>query len=840
MPEERWRRIKDVFSAAVERPPEAHEAFLRETCGDDAELRQEVASLLAASRDAGVFLSRPILGPLAGAGLEEPGHEGRRIGPYRILGIAGQGGMGLVYRAVRDDDVFQKTVALKLVHGGAGPGHLQRLARERQILARLQHPNIATILDGGTTDAGQPYLVMEFVDGQPIDAYCNTRGLATRQRLGMFRTVCEAVHYAHQNLVVHRDLKPQNVLVTADGQPKLLDFGIAKLLAAGVDPDLAPTATLMPMMTPAYASPEQVRGLPVTTASDVYSLGVVLYELLTGRRPYVAPDESLEELLRAVRDTEPPLPSVAVRTATPGPTQPRSLSSELKGDLDTIVLKALRKEPERRYLSAQELAEDVRRHLEGLPVLARSDTLGYRVSKFVARHRAGVTAAVLLLASLLGGLGATVWQWRRAEANRLRAEKRFADVRSLANSFLFEFHDAIITLPGSTAARQLVVDRAVTYLDGLAQDARHDVGLRRELAVAYQRLGEAQGGIGDGNLGDTRGALASYEKALAIRRTLVVSPGDAADVEGLAHLEIKLSRVVGAAGDWPRAEEMARAAAARLQALAGATGTDLRGKLASVHHQLGYIQARRGNESAALESLRVAVATGRAYSDAHPSDRGGRANLARVESELLERLQRRGEHREAMELGRSARTILEGLVEGEPNNARYKRDLVYALNVGSGAVEAAGDPAEANRQRRRALELSEALVAAEPANQGDRIGLTFSLQTLGAGLVRAGRVQEGLERLRQAGRTAEGIVRSDSQSAFARNRLAEVRAELALALRALRIHPREMCAALHESVTLWEGLDRQGRLPGENRPDLETARALSLDCPPEAGAAGEP
>src|SRR5215470_5019015 len=402
-----WPLVKDVFQAALDRPPEERAAFLDSACAGDDALRREVESLLVAQREAGAFLSRPAALPAP------PELEGRRVGPYRVLGPIGRGGMGVVYRAVRDDDVFRKTVALKVVAGGASAEHLRRLAHERQILGRLQHPNIATILDGGTTDEGQPYLVMEYVEGEAIDAYCAARGLGTRERLEMFRTVCSAVQYAHQNLVVHRDLKPQNVLVTPDGQPKLLDFGIAKLLAAGVDPDETPTATLLPMMTPEYASPEQVRGEAVTTASDVYSLGVVLYELLTGARPYSVRTGSLQEIVRVVCDTQPAVPSAAAPQA-----------HGVRGDLDTIVLKALRKEPARRYASAQELADDLRRYLEGRPVLARKDTVGYRVGKFVGRHRVGVAAAALVAASLVGGLVTTLRQARIAEANRLRAERR--------------------------------------------------------------------------------------------------------------------------------------------------------------------------------------------------------------------------------------------------------------------------------------------------------------------------------------------------------------------------------------------------------------------------------
>jgi serine/threonine protein kinase len=411
---ERWERLKEVFGAALDRAPEERDAFLDAACGGDPDLRAEVTSLLASHDRAGGFIeAAPLLGRLAAEISEEVEDEavGRRIGPYRLLGVIGRGGMSTVYRAVRDDDDFQKQVAVKLVRGGLASDHLvRRFREERQILARLEHPNIATLHDGGTTAGGQPYFVMELIDGRPVDAYCEDRALSTRERLALFRTICSAVQYAHQHLVVHRDLKPANIVVTAEGVPKLLDFGIAKLLSENEDPASAPTATVLPLLTPEYASPEQVQGRPVTTASDVYSLGVILYQLLAGRRPYELGGRSPEELLRAVSDTQPKRPS-AVATGS------YATSAELSGDLDTIVLKALRKEPARRYASAQELAEDIRRYLEDLPVLARGDSLRYRAGKLVRRHKAAVAAAALAMVGLVTGTVVALHQARVADLN---------------------------------------------------------------------------------------------------------------------------------------------------------------------------------------------------------------------------------------------------------------------------------------------------------------------------------------------------------------------------------------------------------------------------------------
>jgi tRNA A-37 threonylcarbamoyl transferase component Bud32 len=444
-----WQRQRKYFASALTRAPEERAAFLSEACGADDELRREVSSLLAAHEAADGFLSRPIgLDTDAAGEADGSGAGPQRIGPYRILDTIAHGGMGTVYRAVRDDDAFRKIVALKLVRAGRHSDYFERRFRqERQILARLQHPNIATVLDGGTTEDGQPWLVMEHVEGQPITDFCAAKGLGARERVSLFRTVCGAVEYAHQNLVVHRDIKPANVLVDAHGVPKLLDFGIAKLLASGVDPDLAPTATVLPMMTPEYASPEQVKGQMVTTASDVYSLGVLLYELLAGRRPYEVQTDSLEAIVQAVCRTEPVPPSEAA-TARP--------ASELRGDLDTIVLKALRKDPERRYRTAHELSEDLRRHLEGLPVTARADTIGYRAGKFVRRHRTAVAAAILVSASLVGGIArpptcsspasrasraSPTWGAPRPPGGRWRKRRSFARSREIYEALLLEMPD---------------------------------------------------------------------------------------------------------------------------------------------------------------------------------------------------------------------------------------------------------------------------------------------------------------------------------------------------------------------------------------------------------------
>ncbi len=416
-----WRRLEDVFFAALERPPAERAALLERECAGSAELRAEVEQLLAAHESGtGLAIERSLLGgDTAGS---EAG-AGMRAGPWRLVRRLGEGGMGDVWLAERAEGEYHQLAAVKLVRAGWRPAELlARFRRERQLLARLVHPNIARLLDGGTTESGEPYLAMEYVEGEPIAAWCRGRGLSLRQRLELFLPVCDAVRFAHANLVVHRDLKPANILVTADGRPVLLDFGIAKLLAHD-ETDAALTQADDRLLTPEYAAPEQLRGEPVTAATDVWGLGVLLYELLSGARPFRGAGGTRTETERRVLETEPAPPSsaLAARAAAGEPDARAVAPGALRGDLDAIVMMALRKEPERRYPSAEQLGEDVRRWLGDLPVRARPESVGVRMRKYVRRHRAGVVAASLLGLSLLAfGIVAT-FQARRIAEERDRA-----------------------------------------------------------------------------------------------------------------------------------------------------------------------------------------------------------------------------------------------------------------------------------------------------------------------------------------------------------------------------------------------------------------------------------
>lgn len=509
MTPETWARAKELYFELAGTPAARRMEELSRR-GADEEVRRVVRSLLEGGSPPEGFLEQPALGASFDAlsALDAPDGEGPdpaigvRLGPFVIQSRIGLGGMGAVYLASRADGQFEQRVAVKIVKRGLDTEDIvHRFRRERQLLAHLQHPNIAALVDGGVTPDGRPYLAMEHVDGLPIDRYCAEHRLTVEKRLRLFCTVCAAVHYAHQNLVVHRDLKPGNILVTADGTPKLLDFGIAKVLGADDDrPDV--TASERRMLTPGYASPEQVLGLPVSTASDIYSLGVVLYNLLTGEAPYRFTTGAHEEVRRVVCELDPPPPALTASKTRTGDAPPgEDLSRRLRGDLDNIVLMAMRKEPDRRYASAEQLAADLRRHLDGHPVIARPSTFGYRAAKFVRRNAIGVVAAAAVALAMIAGAAGVAWQWRIARAQRDAAiiAHREADE---VNAFLQSILQSANAYSGSghdVTVREL--------LEGAAERARDD--LRDHPVVLSSALGA---------IGSAYTSLGVYEEAEPLLR----------------------------------------------------------------------------------------------------------------------------------------------------------------------------------------------------------------------------------------------------------------------------------------------------------------------------------
>jgi len=662
-----------------------------------------------------------------------------RVGPYRILKRIARGGMGVVYLAQRDGSLATRPVALKVVRAGSAVEDvLTRFSRERAVLASLDHPNIARLLDAGESESGEPWFAMEFVEGLAIDDYCDAHRLELPARIELFRQVCDAVHHAHRNLVVHRDLKPRNILVTSDGTPKLLDFGIAKLLnptlSARTD---APTAAGVQLMTPEYASPEQVRGDPISTASDVYSLGMVLYELLTGRRPYRFITREPREIERVVCDAEPHRPSVAAMAPVPdaemlagslrgdasisagdlarrrGTTPPRLVRS-LRGDLDVITMMALRKEPQRRYASAEALGQDLRRHLALQPVIARPDTFLYRTSRFAARNRTAVVAAALVFAAIIAGAAATLWQAEQArdqrdaaiEAQRV-ADRRLDELRGVVRSMLTEWPDEVRKLSGATELRKKFADRAVQLLTSLRADLEPTPEQLLEMVNAYRLLAEVQAGRG-GNLGDPAEARGSLDAAFELLEQARKAGADATTLDRYTAVLL-----LGRAGqdrtdrDRAAAEAGLRRAIEVLEALAArpAAGPKDRRLLAVALLELGEL-LERGDAEAARMYFDRSLKIRQDLFDAAPIDEEARRDLSIVLANIGRSDLRIGEPKLALESFRRSLSIRESL-HAEFLSDRELRDVMAGLNGMDTALVACGRPDEAIDNLRRALEIAE-------------------------------------------------------------------------------------------------------------------------------------
>ena len=773
-----WQRVKQLLEEALALESANRSAYLDAACHSDRGVRQEVESLIASHEQAGTGFLKHSAAELTSVDNVPSTRSGGRIGVYEIGDEIGHGGMGEVYHAIRADGQYTQDVAIKLVRGSFTSAFMvERFRNERQILATLEHPNIARLLDGGTTDDGVPYLVMELIDGDRIDTHCDERGLSVTERLRLFLQVSQAVQYAHQRLVIHRDIKPSNVLVTKDGVPKLLDFGVAKLLNTSSEAE----ATLFPQLTPEYASPEQIRGEQITTASDVYSLGVVLFHLLTGRSPYAGSSGNPHELARAVCDTEPSRPSASV------------VKRGLSGDLDNIVLMALRKEPQQRYASVEQFAEDIRRHLEGLPVRATKGSWRYRAGKFARRHKVGMAATTIVLLALIGGVAATIREARIAAANQQRAENRFNDVRKLARLLIFQIHDAVIDLPGSTPARKLIVDGALGYLDDLARESAGDRSLQAELAEGYERVGRVQGGDpGRANLGDTLGALASFQKMIVIRQALVrADPMQLDDQIALARAYRAIADLhLVNRGDVKNALRSITRAVSVTEPLyrAHTKNAKLGFELAADYAKLGDIEG--GGNGSLSSSANVkeglayhlkSLALFRALARQAPSDDHLRRDVAVVDFQLQNNQMAIGDRAGATNSAREALGIFESLAKVK-NNALAQRDLAIG---GYGAVGTMllrdGKYSEAVAYLRNGLQLMLFVVKADPKDVESRNDLNSMRASLALSLTRAGRRQAGLALFYQAFTDATNLYESQDNVQY-KSSAAAIGLELAFAL----------------------------------------------------------
>jgi tetratricopeptide (TPR) repeat protein/predicted Ser/Thr protein kinase len=846
-------RLYEIVGAAREQPAAAQAAFLDEACGEDAALRREVVSLLKFEPQARAFIELPAIQVHAAAFLAATKDTptpllppGARVGDFQVVSLLGEGGMGEVYLA-EDLGLARRPVALKMVKRGMASDALRRhFHRERLILAGLSHPHIARMYGAAVTADGLPYFVMEYVEGERLDTYCDARCLSLADRLAIFDKVAAAVSYAHRHLIVHRDLKPANIRVTPEGEPKLLDFGIARLLET---PEQEQTVTLFTALTPSYASPEQIRGESMTTATDIYSLGVLLYELLCGSRPYQTKTSRFEEVARAVCEQAPERPSAAVRRLGNSAAQdvaaarnvtPARLVRQLSGDLDNIVLTALRKEPERRYASVDQLAGDLRRHGDGRPISARRETLFYVGAKFVRRHRAAAVIALLLGVSLLGGIVATSWQARRADTQRRHAEQRFEDVRQLANSLLFEIHDSVESLAGSTPTRQLIVARALQYLDGLFREADTPL-LRQDLAKAYLRIGDIQGNPYSANLGDTDGALASYRKAVTLEESLQAAPArDDRVVLGRGYRAVgDILEVKGNFVEMLREYRRSLECFARLQHDFPADA-EIRDEFARAYDVLGDgLDRVQNGQQEQLASYEKALALRQEMLRAKPGDRRLRravaTGLAKVGSAITtDKKQTERDVQQSVEM-------LRALSADQPNSARARRELAWGLFSLGGVYTEEGNFAAALPVDRESIAIREAAFAADPQNKQAQFDLGGTLVDTVDPLVGAGLLSEALADANRGVDLQQRLHAADPDNAMYTRNCAHAESCAARAHEAMAAQPgtdiparqgnwTDAKACYAQAQALYAGLTRQGTVRAPDAGQLAELQANITRC----------
>jgi len=809
-----WEKVQDIFFAAADLPSAEQRRFLDSACRDNQVLRRDVDSLLVADRTH----SHDIDQAVETAAKEIVGGDpviGARFGPWRVSREIGRGGMGIVYLAIRDDAQFHKQAALKLIRAGMDTAELLlRFRHERQILASLDHPYIARLIDGGTTPDGRPFLVMDYVEGLRIDNWCRDRGLAVEDLCRLFLKVCEAVSYAHRSLVVHRDLKPGNILIAADGSPKLLDFGVAKLLAVDRDPALTSGGLAL---TPDYASPEQILGQPITTAADIYSLGAILYQLLSGAKPHRLDSATPADVQRAVCQTEIPRPSAVVDRRLPHAAR---LGRRLAGDLDNIVMMALRKEPERRYPSVDQFADDIRRHLDGRAVRARQNSVAYRTRKFLRRRRFELAATVIVVASLVAGMVIAVSQGRqaetarqaaesqrkvaevqravaerervRAEAARLseavqhriadeqrdravhegsRAEQRLTDLLDLADRTLFDIHDAIAALPGAVEARQRVVRTTLGYLQSLEKTHGLADRMRLLLSSAYLKIGAAQGDPTGPSLHDYEGALRSYHKAEAVLAPLYRRrQGDPAVILRWVQIERSVGDLTDRNG---RPREAAQAYGALLPAAhrlgqLGRSNVEWAKQEPETLHSLSYALRHFDDMRGSLACADQAIALWLDLVARFPADLDVKRELgseyASAASSIAEDPPAAARYYE-----RSIQ-MREQILRERPDDMVLRRDLIvvygnYSRLLDTGWRDNPGRHAEARTYGEKSVALARGLAQADPRDMTAQYDLGVALSRLGMVQPAAEGLSESLATLREAIAIIEPVANGNPKSA---------------------------------------------------------------------------
>ena len=742
---ERWPQISDILARALDLPESQRDEFIAEACRQEPALRPELLAMFEELGTDDEFLEQPPA--IVAVAFDDS--SGGAFGAYRVVRTLGEGGMGVVYLAERSDGQFTRQVAIKRIGSVApGPELLRRFRAEREILARLDHPNIARLLDAGFDSQGVPYLVMEYVDGSPLLTWCRDHRLTVAERLALFLEICGAVQHAHQNLVIHRDIKPGNILVTSDGKPVLLDFGIAKIVGGAGGSDV--TRTVNRALTLDYASPEQVRGATMVTGTDVYSLGVLLYELLAESRPYDAGGSSLTDAIRSICEDVPPPPSQKAAAGR---------SAQLRGDLDAIVSRAMEKAPADRYASVAELADDIRAHLDHRPVKAQRPSFTYVARKFARRHRGGTAIAAGIAILLAAGVSAVIWQSRIAERERARAERRFQEVRELANFVIFDLQDGIARLAGATELRARMIERSLRYLDSLANEAGDDPRLQGELAGGYIRLADALGRFESANLGDYAGAEKAYGKAQALLERALMDHGpDNGRRRQLARLLLSIST-------FQRARQQTDQAARTLQASISIwddlsredpeSDDNLRG-LASARFNLStqHFQAGRRDEGAA--AMQTALELFERLLARKPDDTDRKRNVALCHKNLVSYFATPDPVR-SLRHALSAAQLDSERVAAEPHNAQAKLDYAIDLSVLGDHYLLTNRYAEALPHYEKSLALRRTLAEADPLNTYAAGRLAYILKQTGATHVLADAPASGVPLLLESLRRIDAI-----------------------------------------------------------------------------------
>ncbi len=844
---EQHRRLKELVEASLELPEPERKAYLERECGSDPRMLRQAEELLDLYRDDDV--------DVAPAELEQ-------IGPYRLITELGAGGMGVVYLAQREDG-FSRTVAVKVIRRGMDTDYfLDRFQQEREILGSLDHPGIVRIVDAGSTADGRPYLVMDFVDGVRIDAFCET--LTVREKVALFIKVCAAVQHAHRNLIVHRDLKPGNILVTVDGQPKLLDFGIAKVLD---QEESDATSATVPIMTRQYASPEQVRGQRANTSSDVYALGLILYELLAGARPYELKDLPVGDAERMICDAAPPEPSRIAAT--------KQIAHELRGDLDRILLMALRKEPERRYASVEALSADLERFLQGRPVSAQKDTFTYRASKFVQRNRASVVVAGVMLLLIATGGSSTLWQARiagheraraereaalakaseaqarrmellaqqaardaetardraeekarEADRQRQRAEERFRDVRSMANSLLFDFHAMIRNLPGSTEAREFLIRKSIENLERLNAEAASNPGLQKEVAAGYEQLGQLQGASDDAALGDTRGAFNSQSRALEIRQKLVAAnPGNPDLLRDLAASYLRMAELMQALNMPMGSLESARKAQGTYAALVAGNPADTLSLLglAASQQACGQAYAAAGKLQQAIQAYAEHTATRRRIEAASPGDLELQSQTAEARDLEAHAMEIEGRFGDALRVVRETGAVYRKAAEAQPHSLRAVRNVIENHRAIATLSERTGDLSGARQNYEEALRRMQGLSSSDQKNAALLVDLALLRNSYASTLFRMGRSDEAASQYQTAIQAAAALREKDPGNP-------SIQAALAAAYRGLgqthqeRKRLQEAQSSFRSAIEIFDGLAQTASR------NINTQMNLALAC----------